>query len=100
MHQLKPLFAIQKSCGNTQPMEVVHQVNLNVIQPGLCLLHGIRFDAKGQVFCLGQAIVSLLKLLPEHHAIFCTNIVKTIVLKRNADALFKGIRIGGHIHKG
>ena len=100
MHQLEPFLAVQQLCGNTQPMEVIHQVNFDVVEAGLCLLHGICFNSEGQVLRLGQTVVALLKLLPEHHAVFGADIIKTVVLIRNADALFKSIRIGGHIHKG
>ena len=100
VHQLESFLAVQQLGSNTQPMEVVHQVNFDVVETGLRLLHGIGFNSEGQVLRLGQTVVALLKLLPEHHAIFRADIIKPIVLIRNADALFKSIRIGGHIHKG
>ena len=100
VHQLEPLLAVQQLCSNTQPVEVVHQVNFDVVEAGFCLLHGICFNSEGQILGLGQTVVAFLKLLPEHHAVFRADIIKTVVLIRNADALFKSIRIGGHIHKG
>ena len=100
VHQLESFLAVQQLGSNAQPVEVVHQVNFNVVEAGLRLLHGICFNSEGQVLRLGQTVVALLKLLPEHHAVFGADIIKTVVLIRNADALFKSIRIGGHIHKG
>ena len=81
-------------------MKVVHQVVLDVLQPGFDLRHAIAFDAVGQEFGLGQTVVALGKLLPQHLAVLGSHIVKTILLVRDADGLFKVCRIGGGIHEG
>ena len=55
---------------------------------------------KGDEFGLGQTIIALGKLLAQHLGILGTNIVKAILLERNADALFKLGAVGCHVHKG
>ena len=54
--------AVQQFCPDTQAFEVVHQVDLNMNEPRLCLFHGFRLNAKCQVLRLGQAVVALGKL--------------------------------------
>ena len=99
VHQLEPFLAVQKLGRNAQAMEVVHKVNLNVVEARLGLLHGVSFNSKCQVLAFGEAVVALLQLLAKHHAVLSPHIVEAVVLIRNADALFKGIRISRHIHE-
>ena len=35
VHQLQPLRTVQRLCQNAQPVKVVHQVVLDVVEPGL-----------------------------------------------------------------
>ena len=100
MHQPQTLRTVQRLCQNAKPVEVVHQVVLDVLQPGFDLFHAVALDAIGQEFGLGQAIVALGKLLPQHLGILGAHIVKAILLVRDTDGLFKVCRIGGGIHKG
>lgn len=44
---------IQQFCPDTQAFEVVHQVDLDVNEPRLCLFHGFRLNAKRQILRLG-----------------------------------------------
>ena len=81
-------------------MKVVHQVVLDVLQPRFDLRHAVALDAVGQKLRFRQAVVSLGKLLPQHLAVLGSHIVKTILLVRDADGLFKVCRIGGGIHEG
>ena len=100
VHQPQTLRTVQRLCQNAQPVKVVHQVVLDVLQPGFNLRHAVALDAVGQEFGLGQTVVALGKLLPQHLAVLGSHIVKTILLVRDADGLFKVCGIGGGIHKG
>ena len=100
MHQPQALRAVQRLCQNAQPVEVVHQVVLDVLQPRFDLRHAVSLDAVGQEFGLGQTVVALGKLLPQHLAVLRTNIIKAILLVRDADGLLEVCGIGGGIHKG
>ena len=100
MHQPQALRAVQRLCQNAQPVEIVHQVVLDVLQSRLDLLHAVALDAIGQKFGLGQTVIALGKLLPQHLAVLGANIIKTILLIRDADGLLKVCGIGGGIHKG
>ena len=68
-------------------------------QPRLGLLHGIRFDAERQVLGLGQAVVALRKLRPQHPAVFLADIVEAVVFQRDTDILFKVRRVRAEIHE-
>lgn len=100
VHQPQTLRTVQRLCQNAQPVKVVHQVVLDVLQPGFNLRHAVALDAVGQEFGLSQTVVALGKLLPQHLAVLGSHIVKTILLVRDADGLFKVCGIGGGIHKG
>jgi len=99
VHEFQPLDTVQRLCLHTQPVEVVQQIVLNVVQTGLDLCHALALHAKGDEFGLGQTIIALGKLLAQHLAVLSTNIIETISLVRNADALFKLGAVGCHVHK-
>ena len=80
-------------------MEVVQQIILNVVEPGLDLCHAFALHTKGDEFGLGQTIIALGKLLAQHLAVLSTNIVKAVLLERNTDALFKLGAVGCHVHE-
>ena len=89
VHKFQPLDTIQGLCLHTQPMEIVQQVILNVVEPGLDLRHAFTLHTKGDELGLSQTIIALGKLLAQHLGILRTNIVKAVLLERNADALFQ-----------
>ena len=100
MHQLEPLCPIQGLSQHTQTVEVVEQVVLDMLQPGLYLAHTVPVDAKGEEFGLGQTIVALGQLLAQHLAVLGPDIVKAVPLKGDADAPLKAFGVGGQIHEG
>ena len=59
MHEAQPLPTVQDAGRRAKAAEVVEDVVLQVVQPGLGLPHGRRLDAEGQVFRFCQAVVSL-----------------------------------------
>ena len=100
VHEFQPLGTVQGLCLHTQPVEVVQQIVLDVVEPGLDLRHAFALHTKGDEFGLGQTIIALGKLLAQHLGILRTNIIETVLLERNADALFKFGAVGCHVHKG
>ena len=50
----------------TKPVEIVHQVVLDVVEPGLDLRHAFALHAKGDELGLGQTIIALGELLAQH----------------------------------
>ena len=100
VHEFQPLGTIQGFCLHTQPVEVVQQIVLDVVEPGLDLCHAFALHPKGDEFGLGQTIIALGKLLAQHLGILGTNIVKAVLLERNADAFLKLGAVGCHVHKG
>ena len=64
------------------------------------LRHAFALHAKGDELGLGQTIIALGKLLAQHLGILRTNIVKAVLLKRNANALFTLGAVGCHVPKG
>mgnify|MGYP004550991795 FL=1 len=69
VHEFQPLDTVQGLCLHPQPVEVVEQVVLDVVQTGLDLRHALAGHTKGQVFALGQAIVALGQLPPDEQKI-------------------------------
>ena len=100
VHEFQPLDTVQGLCLHPQSVKVVEQIVLNVVKPGLDLCHAFALHTKGDEFGLGQTIIALGKLLPQHLAVLSTNIVKAVFLVRNADALFKLGAVRCHVHKG
>ena len=100
VHEFQPLGTVQGLCLHPQSVKVVEQVVLDVVQPRLDLRHAFALHTKGDEFGLGQTIIALGKLLPQHLGILRTHIIETIPLERNADALFKLGAVGCHVHKG
>ena len=100
VHELQAILAVQDLCHHTQTFEVVHQIGLNMIQTGLCLTHGLGFNAEGDIFGLGQAVIALRKLGLQHLAVLTADAVEVIVSEGNADILFKHLRIRRHVHEG
>ena len=64
------------------------------------LRHAFALDAVGQKLRFGQAVVALGKLLAEHLRVLSTNIIKAVLLVRDADGLFKVCAVRGSVHKG
>ena len=99
VHQPQALRTVQRLSQNAKSVEIVHQVVLDVLQPGFDLRHAVTLDAVGQEFGLGQAVVALGKLLPQHLGILSTHIIKTILLVWDTDGLFKICAVRGSVHK-
>ena len=100
VHEFQPLDTIQGLCLHTQPVEVVQQIVLDVVQTGLDLPHTLALHAEGDEFAFGQAIIAFGKLLAQHLAVLSTNIVKAVLLERNANTLFKLGAVRCHVHEG
>ena len=100
VHEAQPLPSVQDAGGRAKAAEVVENIVLQMVQPGFRLPHGRRLDTEGQVFRFGQAVVALGQLGLQHLAVLGPDIVETIFLGRDADAMLKTLGVGGHIHKG
>ena len=97
MHQFEPLGTVQRPRQHTQPVKVVEQIILDVVEAGLDLPHTLALHAKGDEFAFGQAIIAFGKLLTQHLRILGTNIIKPIPLEWDADAFFKLGAIRCHV---
>ena len=100
VHEFQPLGTVQGLCLHPQPMKVIQQVVLDMVEPGLDLRHAFALHTKGDELGLGQTIIALGKLLAQHLGILGTNIIETVLLERNADAFFKLGAVGCHVHEG
>ena len=47
MHERQSLFSVKDSCLNAETLEIVQDIRLDMNDPGLCCLHGIRVDPEG-----------------------------------------------------
>ena len=59
------------------------QIILDALQPWLRRANILRFNAEGDELGLGQAVVALGQLTPEHIGIFFADVIKVIVLIRD-----------------
>ena len=100
VHEAQPFPSVQDAGGRAKAAEVVEDIVLQMVQPGLGLPHGRRLDAEGQVFRFGQAVVALGQLGLQHLAVLGPDVVEAVLLRRDADAVLETLGVGGHIHKG
>ena len=97
VHEAQPLPTVQDAGRRAKAAEVVEDVVLQVVQPGLGLPHGRRLDAEGQVFRFCQAVVSLGQLGFQHLAVLGPDVIEAVLLRRDADAALKALGVGGHV---
>ena len=100
VHEAQPLPTVQDAGRRAKAAEVVEDVVLQVVQPGLGLPHGRRLDAEGQVFRFCQAVVSLGQLGFQHLAVLGPDVIEAVLLRRDADAALKALGVGGHVDEG
>ena len=99
VHELKALISVQDLGPYTHLLEVVQKIVLDVLQPGLGLLHGIRLDPEGQELGLGEAVVALGQLVLQHLRILVTDAVEIILPVRDSDPGFEALRVSRHVHE-
>ena len=99
MHQLQTFLPIEHPRGYAKALEVIHQVGLYMLQAGLCLAHGLGFNAEGDIFGLCQTVIALSELHLQHLTVLAADIVEVVVAVRNADVLLKNFGIRRHIHE-
>ena len=83
-------FSVQCPRRNPQPLEIIENIRFNSLQPGFRRLYSLRFNAKGQILCLNQPVISLRQLILQHFRIFCADTVKVISLEGNRNGIGKG----------
>ena len=99
VHELQPLVSVQDLSPDSQLLEIVQKIVLHMLQPRLCLLHGIRFDPECQKLGLGKTVVSLGKLVLQHLRIFVTDTVELVLLVRDPDPGFEALCVSRHVHE-
>ena len=100
MHEAQPLPAVQDAGRRAKAAEVVENIVLQMVQSGLCLPHGRRLDAEGQVLRLGQAVVALGELGFQHLAVLGPHVVKAVPFWRDFDISLEVLGVGRGIHEG
>ena len=99
IHDFQAFLAVQRRRGHAQALEIIHQVDLDTLQPGLGFLDVVRVYSKGDVLCLCQAVVSFGKLPLQHFSIFLPDIVKPVILIGNDNGLFKAFCACGQVQE-
>jgi len=79
--------------------EVVGNVDLNTVQPGLGRFQVVRLNAEGQVLGFDEAVVAFGKLVPEHFRIFRAQAVESATLRRDSNAFRKAVPRRGEIQE-
>ncbi len=80
--------------ADAQHLEIRQHIRFNAFQAGLCFFQAVRFNAKGDVLGLCQAVVPPGKLAFEHPRIFPPDAVKCVRLLRDMDGLLVFLHIG------
>lgn len=99
MHKRQSFFTVKDSRLNSKSLEVIQDVRLDMDDPGLCRLDGIRMNSEGQKLCLRETVVSCFHLMKEHGTVFISDSVELILSMRNRDAGTEVIHIRCHVHK-
>ena len=86
--------------GNAQPLEVVEDVGLNALQPGLGGSDVLPVDAEGEILGLGEAVVALGQLVLQHIRVFLPHIVKAVLFQGNDDIPGEAVLGGGEVQEG
>ena len=87
VHQMQALLTVHRRCRHAQPLEIVEDVGLNTLQPGLCRPNILRLDAKGQVLGLCQAVVAFCQLVLKHIGVFRPDTVEMVPPGLDGNAL-------------
>ena len=99
VHEFQPLVTVQDVGPDTQLLEVVQKIVLDMLKPRFCLFHGVSLDSEGQELGLGKAVVALGQLVLQHLRILVTDAVERILPVRDPDSGLKALRVGRHVHE-
>jgi len=100
VEQAQTLRAAHGGGGNAQPLEVVEDVGLNALQPGLGGSDVLPVDAEGEIFGLGEAVIALGQLVLQHIRVFLPHIVKAVLFQGNDDIPGEAVLGGGEVQEG
>jgi len=87
MKHFQPLIAGQRLGSHTEGFEVVENVGFDAFELRLCRAEGVRLNAEGDVLLLDQSVVALGELTLQHSGILRADVVESVLLCRNVDAL-------------
>ncbi|MPM64342.1 hypothetical protein SDC9_111228 [bioreactor metagenome] len=100
VQQPEALRAVQRSGGDAEALEIVEDVDLDALQPGLGRFQPVRFDAERQVLGLDEAVVAFGKLVSEHFGVLRAQTVKIVALGWDGDAFRKAVPRRGEVQEG
>ena len=100
VEQMQPLYAVHGGAGHAQALEVVDNIHLDALQPGLGGFDAVRVNAEGEILGLCQAVVPLGKLILQHFRVFVPHIVEFVRPQGNDDAPGIAVLGGGQVQKG
>ena len=78
MKQLQTLFAVKRLRMNAELFEIHHNICFDTLQPELCGAQVVSLDTKRQIFPLGDTVVSLSELTPQHSVVLGARGVVTV----------------------
>ena len=99
IHDFQAFLAVQRRSRNTQALEIVHQINLNALQPGLGLLDVVGINAEGDILRFRQTVISLGELTLKHFRVFLADIVKAVVLIGDNNRLLEALSPGSQVQE-
>ena len=100
VHQLEPVVSVQRLCLHTKALEVVENVDLNTLQPGLCGFQILCLHAKGNEFGLDQPIIAAGKLGLQHLCVLRAELVERICPRRDSNGLRVAVLVSGEVYEG
>ena len=87
MKHFQPFIAGQRLGSHTEGFEVVENVGFNAFELRLCGAEGVCLNAKSDVLLLDETVIALGELALQHSGILGADVVESVLLCRNVDAL-------------
>ena len=100
VHQLEPVVTVQRLRLHAKALEVVENVDLNALQPGLRSFQIFCLHAEGNEFGFDKPVIAACKLHLQHLCVLRSELVERIRSRRDSDGLRVAVLVGSEIHKG
>ena len=99
MHELQAVHTVHGLSRYSELFEVVENIRFDPLQPRLRCLEVVRLDSEGQVLRLDKTVVALGKLGLQHIRVLGTELIETVALQGDGDALRIGVTCGRRVDK-
>ena len=99
MHDFEPRRAVERLRRNAETLEVVEDVALHALEPGLRRADAVGLHAEAQVLRLDEAVVALRVLVLQKGFVLAPDGVEVVAARRDANAAGKALAGCGEVHE-